>query len=184
MRQCHKKRVFPLAFVLFAIIINCPLLSQQSENCTLLGRWAAGQCYDVLANGPIAYMGNGAYLQIMQASDPVNPVLLGKIVLPEMIRKMAFYDNKIYVADYNGGLRIVDVSDPSAPREISAIEKIGTAIDLVLDGNYAYIAAGNSSLIIIDITDPSNPVKLGQLENTGYLSSVAVQGDYAFVCLY
>jgi len=152
-----------------------------SQNCTLIGRWAEGDCYDVLANGNIVYFGNGAYLQIMDFTDPVNPNLLGRIALPSMVRGLALSDNKMYVANYNGGLRIVDVSNPAAPVEIGALEKIGTAYDLVIDGSYAYVAGGNAGLIIVAISDPAKPTKVGQLD-LGTTPSVAVSGNYAYTC--
>ena len=152
-----------------------------SQNCTLIGRWAEGDCYDVLANGNIVYFGNGAYLQIMDFTDPVNPNLLGRIALPSMVRGLALSDNIMYVANYNGGLRIVDISNPAAPVEIGALEKIGTAYDLVIDGSYAYVAGGNAGLIIVNISDPTKPIKVNQLYNYSWTSTVTVKDNYAYV---
>lgn len=122
-------------------------------------------------------------LKIMDFTDSINPILLGRIALPSMVRGLALRDNKMDVANYNGGLRIIDVSDPATPVKMGAVEKIGTALDLVIDRGNADIVAGKSSSIIVDIANPSNPSKVGQLENTVYTPSVAVIGDYAYACI-
>ncbi|MCI0515493.1 hypothetical protein L0128_19950, partial [candidate division KSB1 bacterium] len=156
--------------------------SQTSQNCTLIGRWAEGDCYEVLTHGNLLYFGNGAYLQIMDFTDPLNPTLTSRIALPSMVRGLALWEDKVYVANYNGGLRIVDVSNPATPVEIGAVEKIGTAYDVVVADGYAYVAGGNTGLIIIQISDPAHPVKVGQLDLPGTTPSVAVSGNYAYTC--
>lgn len=43
-----------------------------SLNVRLVGRWANGPCEAVAVEGNIAYVGNGAYLEIVDFSDPGN----------------------------------------------------------------------------------------------------------------
>jgi len=167
--------------VLFSLLTVAVAQAQVgSENCTLVGRWTEGECYDVIADGNRVYLGNGACLQIMDYNDPVHPLLLGRIVLPMMVRGVASRDNKIYVADQEAGLRIVDVTDPAAPVEIGALEGIGTVNDVVLAGSHAFIAAGNYGLIIADISNPALPVGVGKCLLPGAVNSVAVNGQYAY----
>lgn len=93
-----------VSIVLITILLVLPVLSAHaqfdSQNCSLIGRWAEADCYDVVADGNIVYFGNGAYLQIMDFTDPVNPILLGRIALPLMVRGLAPGKNKMYVANY------------------------------------------------------------------------------------
>ncbi|HPN36308.1 MAG TPA: FlgD immunoglobulin-like domain containing protein [bacterium] len=163
------------------VIIGVAQAQVYSENCTLVGRWAEGECYDVLADGNRVYLGNGAYVQIMDYTDPAYPQLLGRVALPRMVRRLALRENRIYVADYEGGLRIVDVSDPSAPVEIGALESIKTAIDVALAESHAFIAAGNDGLIIADISNPARPAVCGHLRLAGMVLSLAVSGRFAYV---
>jgi hypothetical protein len=167
------------------MLISCltmvPAWAQiSSQNCTLLGRWAEGDCNDVVIDGNTVYLGNGAYLQIMDCSDPANPQLLGRVALPMIVQGLALRGDKIYVADYDAGLRIVDVSNPAAPVEIGALEKIGSAYDVVIEGTFAYIAGYNKGLVIADISDPANPILTGNLQ-AGTASAVALSGNYVYV---
>jgi PKD repeat protein len=90
--------------------------------------------------------------------------------------------NHAYVAAYNNGLVIVDITDPSSP-SLEATQNIGGgyAYDVAVSGDYAYIAAYNNGLVIVDITDPSSPKLVGSYHNARYAEDVTVLGDYAYV---
>lgn len=167
-----------VALTLFSTL---PLWSQD-VNCTLLGRWAGGGCRDVLADGSIVYVGYGAYVQIMDFTDPVNPVLIGSITLPSEVRGLALDHETLYVADNRGSLRVVDVADPSTPTEIGALEDI-EAFDVEIEGHYAYVSGANDGMFILDITHPSSPSLTGVFDVSNQTQSVAIQEPYAFVCM-
>lgn len=76
--------------------------TKKDSNVTLIGRWANGPCYAVAADGGIGYFGNGGYLEIVDFSHPTQPVELGKIVLPSVVRGVAVNGNYVYVADGYG----------------------------------------------------------------------------------
>ena len=74
-----------------------------------------------------------------------------------------------YVADFNAGLRVVDVSNPASPVQVGAA-KVGSsdfvmayAVDADASDDYIYIAS-LSGLYMIDISDPQAPVKVGSLD--------------------
>ncbi|MFA6506873.1 MAG: hypothetical protein WCT14_12265 [Treponemataceae bacterium] len=89
----------------------------------------------------------------------------------------------LYVADYYYGLRVLDVSNPSYPREAGKVA-ISSARDIFLQGDYAYVT-GWKSLYIVDITAPSTPRIVGSVElsaGSGFQAQgVSVLGDLAFV---
>jgi len=63
--------------------------TNRDSNVTLIGRWAAGPCYAVAAEGNLVCFGNGAYLEIADISDPSNPAILGQVTLPSPIKGIA-----------------------------------------------------------------------------------------------
>lgn len=81
-----------LVTMLFLIPVSFVHAQLDSQNCTLIGRWAEGDCYDGLANGNIVYFGHSVYLQIMDFMDSINPILLGRMALPSMVRRLALRD--------------------------------------------------------------------------------------------
>ncbi len=99
-------------------------------------------------------------LEIWDVSDPAGPYMVGRSYNEQYYPYGVFVrGNYAYVAD--GDFSIVDISDPSHPREISRIETTGRTEDVCVIGNYAYLAGG--FVKIVDISDPYNPVLVDEL---------------------
>jgi hypothetical protein len=60
----------------------------------------------------------------------------------------------VYILDQNTGLRVVDISNLAAPREVGAYVTTGTSHALVLLGNLIYLAAGFDGLVILRYVPP------------------------------
>ena len=86
-----------------------------------------------------------------------------------------------YVADYDSGLAIIDISDPTNPGTPIYENTTGIASSVYVSGNYAYIADELSGLAIIDISDPTNPGTPIYEDTSGSASGVYVSGNYAYV---
>jgi hypothetical protein len=85
------------------------------------------------------------------------------------------------VAEING-LRIMDVSDPTAPTEIGFYPTPGFAENVAIAGSFAYVADGPGGLHIINVYNPAAPTKVGFYTTGGlYARNVAVVGKYAYV---
>jgi len=82
--------------------------------------------------------------------------------------------NYAYVA--GPGLRVIDVSTPSAPVEVGSI---GTpeATGVAVVGGYAYVVG--DGLRVIDVSTPSAPTYAGSVDAAGL--AVAAEGGYAYV---
>ena len=93
--------------------------------------------------GDYAYIGIGPRLAILNIADPSLPTLAGQTgVFPGIVNDVAVAGNYAYVADGSAGLRIIDVSLPSAPAEVGFYDTPGAAYDVAVAGNYAYVADG------------------------------------------
>ncbi|MEJ0047824.1 MAG: hypothetical protein WDN04_18170 [Rhodospirillales bacterium] len=79
----------------------------------------------------------------------------------------------------DGGLRIIDVTNPAKPVQIGLYNGCAAAKDLVLDSanNLAYVACDNG-LHIVDVSDVRNPVVRGIYSRSS--QTVAVIGGRAF----
>ncbi len=86
-----------------------------------------------------------------------------------------------YVANYNSGLRVIDVSDPTDPTEIGSCYTPGRAYDVTVAGDYAYVAAGSGGLHVVDISDPTDPGVVTSYGASDEARGVAVSGNYAYV---
>jgi hypothetical protein len=85
-----------------------------------------------------------------------------------------------YIAQSSYGLRIVDISDPSAP-ELAATYNPSAGVEAsVISGNFAYISV-STGLIIIDITTPETPVFEGECNISERANDIVISGNYAYL---
>jgi hypothetical protein len=89
--------------------------------------------------------------------------------------------NYAYVADGGAGLRVIDVSNPTNPREVGFFDTPGTARGVYVSGNYAYVADAGAGLRVIDVSNPTNPREVGFFDTPDFAWGVYVSGNYAFV---
>ena len=88
-----------------------------------------------------------------------------------------------YLANWNNGLRIIDISDPYHPSEVGFYDTYdtgGSVMDVFVSGSYAYLA-DCYSLRIIRISDPEHPSEVGSWDIHPSVEHVFVSGDYAYI---
>jgi hypothetical protein len=81
-----------------------------------------------------------------------------------------------------GGLRVVDVSDPTEPKEAGFCGTPGDAQEVTVAGDYAYTGEEGDptgSMSIINVSDPLSPAATGVYVTSGHIYDVAVDGEYA-----
>jgi len=110
-----------------------------------------------------------------------SPVLLGNYNTPGNARGVTLAGNLAYVADYQSGLQILDVTDPAAPVRLGGYDTADNALVVDVSGNLAYVAHYTSGLQIIDVSDPAAPVGLGVCDTPGIAYGVAVASTTAYV---
>lgn len=110
----------------------------------------------------------------------------------EFSRHAAYHDGYLYVADYYGGFRTLDVRNPALPTELSNLD-ISSVKSIYIQGDYAYVAglrwtgsAWAAALFVLDLANPGLPsiagwADLGETGSGLQAESVAVLGDLAFV---
>jgi hypothetical protein len=82
------------------------------------------------------------------------------------------------------GLRLIvlDITNPSSPKEIGATEPFGWYVeDMAVAGNAAFVAAGGAGLYIVDISNPTYPTMIGGYDTPGYAEGVTIAGNYAYI---
>ncbi|MGB0384969.1 MAG: fibronectin type III domain-containing protein [Ardenticatenaceae bacterium] len=152
-----------------------------NQNVELIGQ-IGGLTQAVAVDGDIAYLGVGPRLVIADISDPANLQVLGETdVLPGLVYDVVVVGSYAYVANYSGGLRIIDISTPAAPSEVSFVDTPGNAIGVAVAGNYAYVADGFSGLRIIDVSTPAASSEVGFVNTPGNARGVVVAGSYAYL---
>ena len=141
-----------------------------------------GRTEDVAVQGDYAYVAVGLRLVVLDVSQPITPTEIGSTTpFPQFVAGVTVSGTLACVADGMAGLRIVDVSNPSAPVEIGVYDTPGYAEDIAVAGQYAYVADGHCGLRIVDISDPAHPVEVAYAYPLNYVFDVAVDGQYVYL---
>ncbi len=120
--------------------------------------------------------------QILLGWGSANAATVNTIVnTPGSALDVALADSYAYVADKNGGLRVIDISAPANPKQVAAVATPGSANSVALYGDYALVADSSVGLQLYNISSPLSPQAYAQLGITGSAVDVSVVGAMAYV---
>jgi len=148
----------------------------------------------VSEDGNYAYVADGMYgaagtadvtgLEVISTANKAEPNSLAFLDTPGYAYDADLAGKYIYLADGpNGGLRIIDVSNPQAPLAVNTYVSGGSSFGVTFADNRAYLADGWNGLQVINVANPATPY----LEafyvsgNTGFDGGVAVSSGTAYV---
>lgn len=126
-------------------------------------------CDPVVVEGNRAYVtlragsrcgDNSNQMDILDITNTSNPQLISTVPL-ENPYGLAVHGNTAFVCDGNGGLKVLDVSDPHHARQISQVTGI-TPYDAILKDNTLIVTA-EDGLYIYDVSKLGEPVRAGQI---------------------
>jgi len=144
--------------------------------------------YGILVDGSYTYLATDLRLEILNTTDPINPVLTGVYTVPHAsVADMAISGNYLYLAQMYNDLRILDISNPAQPVEVGVYsapfdsEPYGIYGDVAVSGNYAYVTYGEDGFRVLDISDPHNPILLDEYDTPDRATGIAVDGSTVYV---
>jgi hypothetical protein len=132
-----------------------------------------GAVNTIAVQGDYAYAGIAKRLVVFDISDPANPTLAGQTEPgPNIIKDIAIKGNYAYIVDegsgtpnpttgtfdWDGGLRIIDISDPAHPVAVKTYTISWYPHCIQIIGDYAYVTT-NSAMHIFYL---NNPTDLGE----------------------
>lgn len=96
---------------------------------------------------------------------------------------VALHDDHLVVADADGTVAVVSVSDPTSPTVVGRVEVGGNpqAVAVDADTSTAWVAAGANGLVGVSLADPTAPAVVGQRDTPGSALAVALDAGHAFV---
>lgn len=163
-----------------------------------VGFWSYGPCYAVAVDveRDVAYIGSGGMLLALDVSSLDLPEKIAELRTSGVVHGLALAEERLYVADGHGGLRIIDASnvrstDEAKPAlaEAGFLEDLGQgdalpqALDIVVrsrgDDMIAYVANGEHGLSVISVTDPAAPSFVAGFDTGGRALDVDVTDDGA-----
>ncbi len=97
------------------------------------------------------------------AKDKTKPVGLYEHSLPSAFGSVTIVGDTAYVADYNYGMWVFDLSDPRNPRRVGGVATAGESDALWLDGDRAYQwQTFGGAVFMLDVANPLAPKRLGE----------------------
>lgn len=114
--------------------------------------------------GDKLYVSAGNYFLIYDVSDSSTPTEIGRYRASSPNQRVLVSGNYAYIAGYNKGLRILDITNPANPQltsettvayNVRAIEKVG---------NTVFLGGDDSGLLYLDVSDPAAPELLDELD--------------------
>jgi hypothetical protein len=166
-----------------------------------------GETRAVAVQGAYAYIGVGPRLVVVDISNPAHPAVVGQTTVltarPFFVEQVQVAGAYVYMVGagcdsydlchgYNG-MWVIDVSDPTAPREVSSYVTPGPAHAVYLAGSYAYVGWGkcrslgsgwwecDGGLQVVNVADPTVPEEVGIYRASGEVNGVSIAGAYAYV---
>lgn len=100
--------------------------------------------------------GQRTHLRVLDATDPARMVKMGEFKLREhtSIHNFILRDTRLYVAWYHEGLRVLDVSNPTQPRQVAHYNTFRETdphrTDSILDGAIGIRVPGDGRVYLVD----------------------------------
>jgi len=149
------------------------------DYCYVQALYRAGNYLYVIDYGPFeAEDTRGLY--IFDISDPANPVKISRYT--ELVSDG--YDIDVvgdfaYIADWNGGMEVIDVTLKQTPAARGYIQLIDAPWSIDVQENHAFLACYiNGGVQVVNVTDPDNLVIDGYYARSGcFALGVRVEGN-------
>jgi len=148
------------------------------------------------AQGEELFLLAASGLQVMDLSDPLSPVLAGRVeweIPPGSWTSLVVSGPLAVVSHSRGapgnrnvtvGISLIDIGDASDPREVGSLdlpEGSDNVGDLEISGSLVLVAARQSGLYLFDVADPAAPRLLGNYTPRSWSRGVVVKGDVVYL---
>ncbi len=141
-----------------------------------------GCAYDVVVADTLTFVADGDGLRVLNVADPATPTEVGSVSLGGVIWDVQVVGDFAYLTEYEGYLLVVDISDPTSPRQVGRLGPNPTyfAVCCVLvAGDYAYCSTPKG-LIVVDVSQPESLAVMGECRTNTETWQIAKSGGYVY----
>jgi hypothetical protein len=138
-----------------------------------------GGAKDIQIVGDLAYVLSDSGLNIYNTSNPFNTFELGHYYSDGYLgHSIGYYNNFVFAAADDRGLKIINVTNPSNP-ELADTYTTTRPAALFIYGNLLFVANWDNDFEIYNITNVPSIIEMKRFEGSGFSYAYAY-GDYAF----
>lgn len=189
MKPHMKNAAILIAFIFFLTIISC---SKGSSDSTTNGAGAtvgvSGSLARFAATASHLYTISNEDINTYDISTASNPVFQSEVKLGFGIETIFPRGNNLFIGTQTG-MRIMDLSNADAPRQISSFSHIRSCDPVVANDKYAFVtlrdgtecARGVNELQVLDISNLNYPVLVKAYPMTRPYG-LALDGNNLFIC--
>jgi hypothetical protein len=160
-----------------------------ADGLRLLGA-IGGEMRAVVLRGDLAYAASGTGVEVVDVGAPGLPRRTALARLLPGAGAGAVTDIEVagsvaFAATSTGGLRVLDIANQPAAREIAEIAlPLRCVDDVAVAGGYLYAVCGSRAAVaVVDVSDPTQPVSRGVIALRNYPDGLAIGDGYAFLAI-
>ena len=165
------------------VTIDNKIVQTSTISPTQLGSIGLNGGSSVYVFGSYAYVttGSGNSLEIINVSDPTNPVVVSQIFGCDNSAGVFVAGEYAYVTNSSTGeLKILNIDRASDVSTVSTLTGLTGASGLFIRGSEGFII-GTNAMYIVNIADPTNPSIISTFVTAEIVRKVYVYGNYAYV---
>jgi hypothetical protein len=137
-----------------------------------------GHSRRVRAEGDHVYVLHDFGFSILDASDPLNPVPVGRLQIEVTPADFAVAGGRAYVAGFTAGFLIVDVSVPSSPTVLGHLD-FPAAWSVAVEGQRACVV-DRTFMHLVDVSNAQAPVVISTLDLGARCDDIVLRGNLVF----
>ena len=154
-----------------------------------IGSGFIGSPAEVYVHGDHAILGTTDSIETVGITDPTNPISNDSITFTSPVMSICVDNDYAYLASYNDGLTIVDITDPNNLAVFTPYTPAsGHGYDVAISGDYAYLARNDVDLSYygIHILDIADPASIGwstgwTFETNALVNDIEIKANFAYV---
>jgi len=124
---------------------------------------------------------DGAGLEVVDVSNPYDPVLVGSLDMDEYARDVEVAGSRAFVPVDGRGLAVVDLTQPTTPVLDQLLVTPEEALHVEVRGTMAYVSCLGGGLVMVDISDPALARIVGCLPSLDKTHDLALTDSHVFL---
>ncbi len=143
---------------------------------------------DIVIRDDFLYTCTNGDFRIYDITNPENPFVVGTWESMNFTEAVNVYDNYAYVSDWYGGLKVLNVSNPTDPYLVNTIlphfDSLIQAKPIIHDNKLIISDIYWSELLVYDLTNPAFPALVNSFKWNRVSAELASNEDYLITANY
>lgn len=180
---------FKLVVVLFIFILNIIPVNCSTNDVIIsfekLSEINTGNApFDVQLSGNLALVSDyHGGLSVFDVSNASEPMLIDNLPL-SLAHYFHIAEEFAYVACWNYGLKIVNITDPANLTEVGSYNDGVEVGSTFVANDVAIVTKTDGGVLLLNVSDPTDPQKISQYNATGIPNVCTIRENIAFVAYW